>query len=144
MHPEIRLGKYYEEMIDAITTKNYSADDVIGLMGNMMKEQCFRDGNKRTALLFANTLLLQRNMGYIRIDNKQQYIDTILNYYEDKYNLSQFVQDVKKHFYISSKALEENKELVSQKDLNNFNDEQECLRQDKTSVNKPLKKGIKL
>jgi Fic family protein len=93
-------------------------------MGDMMKEQCFRDGNKRTALIFANTFLLQKNIGYIRIDDKQKYIDNLLDYYENKISVSQFVDFVKKEFYISAKYLMSNNELVSNNDLKKFNSNQ--------------------
>jgi prophage maintenance system killer protein len=37
-----------------------TADDVLSLYADTMKMQYFNDGNKRTALLFANMLLLSK------------------------------------------------------------------------------------
>jgi hypothetical protein len=132
MTPELRKGEYYENMINSVISNNkYTSDDVISLMADMMKEQCFRDGNKRTALIFANTLLLQKNLGYIRVDNKKEYIANILDYYENKITNKQFVEKINNGFYVSAEQLEQNHELATDEEMESLNNAKESLRQDK-------------
>ena len=54
-----------------------------------MKKQLFLDGNKRTAVIFANHYLISRGMGLIVIPSElvNEFKEHLINYYEDKNEL---------------------------------------------------------
>lgn len=51
-----------------------------------MKKQLFIDGNKRTAVIFANHYLIRNGLGIVVIpaENVNEYKKHLINYYEDK------------------------------------------------------------
>jgi hypothetical protein len=69
-----------------------------------MKMQYFNDGNKRTALLFANMLLLSKEWGFIKIpdDQTSEFFKNLINFYEDKISKSQFIKFIHDKYLIKS------------------------------------------
>jgi prophage maintenance system killer protein len=67
-----------------------SSDDVIEttikILLYVMKTQIFLDGNKRTAVIFANHYLISRGKGLIAIPVElvSEYKKMLIDYYEDK------------------------------------------------------------
>lgn len=57
-----------------------------------MKKQLFLDGNKRTAVIFANHYLISKGLGLIVIpaDLVSEFKKHLINYYEDK---DQFIKE---------------------------------------------------
>lgn len=75
-----------EKFLRILSNSNYSETyRGIELMIEMMRDQIFWDGNKRTAILTANTYFIQQGLGVIEISD--QYFD------EFNLKLSAFYQD---------------------------------------------------
>ncbi len=75
-----------EELAEIFATKKSVADKAIELLLYTMKKQIFIDGNKRTAVIFANHFLISNAKGLIVIPNEkvEDYKKLLLNYYEGK------------------------------------------------------------
>ncbi|MDE6240964.1 MAG: Fic family protein [Anaeroplasmataceae bacterium] len=98
--PPIPLETRVKEIIHEIM--NYSSnviDTTIELLLYIMKTQIFLDGNKRTAVLFANHYMISRGYGLIVIPAElvREYKKLLIDYYEDKNN------DIKK--FLKEKCL---------------------------------------
>jgi len=78
-----------EEVIKTIDDILVSSSDeimvAINLLCYLTKAQLFANGNKRTALIFANLYLLSRSMGYISVSDKddKKYKKLLVEYYEE-------------------------------------------------------------
>ena len=74
-----------DELFNLLSKEN-SYDIAIELLLFVMKKQLFLDGNKRTAVLFANHYLISRGMGLIVIPAElvEEFKKHLINYYEDK------------------------------------------------------------
>ncbi|MFD1472234.1 Fic family protein [Companilactobacillus mishanensis] len=61
-----------------------STESIIHLMYSMMRKQYFWDGNKRTAILFANYLMIRNGIGVLNINEKQMDVfnEMLSKYYE--------------------------------------------------------------
>ncbi len=73
-------------------TENISVTDVaITLMCKLMKMQAFNDGNKRTAMLIANKILIENGKGIISVseDNKEEFGYKLIAYYEDEEKINE-------------------------------------------------------
>lgn len=72
-----------EELID-ILSKPASYEVAIELLLYIMKKQLFLDGNKRTAVIFANHYLISRGMGIVVIPAElvSEYKKLLIQYYE--------------------------------------------------------------
>ena len=64
--------------------QNDSYDVAIEMLLYVMKKQLFLDGNKRTAVIFANHYLVSRGMGLIIIPDElvEEFKILLINYYE--------------------------------------------------------------
>ena len=78
-----------KEEINNILGKENSYDVATELLLFVMKKQLFLDGNKRTAVIFANHYLISRGMGLIVIPSElvNEFKEHLINYYEDKNEL---------------------------------------------------------
>jgi prophage maintenance system killer protein len=86
----------YQERIEEITKKNKPTfENIIELQADMCKMQMFNDCNKRTSIVFCNAILIQNNLGCIKINDQAKWIDKLLDYYQDNKNLKAFVDFVK-------------------------------------------------
>ena len=86
---------------------NSELDDVslaIELLLYVMKRQIFIDGNKRTAVIFANHHLISRGLGIISIpgDLVEDYKEMLIMYYEEK-DTNKIKQFLKDKCYVSLK-----------------------------------------
>ena len=84
--------------IHDILHKEDGIDLAIDLILYVMKKQLFLDGNKRTAIIFANHYLITHALGLIVVPSElvSEYKKILVSYYEDeskKENISNFLKD---------------------------------------------------
>lgn len=90
-----------EELDDILNTKNPSVDVAIELLLYIMKKQIFLDGNKRTAVIFANHYLISNALGIIAIPSEltDEYKNLLISYYEGK-DKNKIIKFLKEKCYI--------------------------------------------
>ncbi|GHU30604.1 hypothetical protein FACS1894166_00550 [Bacilli bacterium] len=93
--PEFLSPDQSSKMIDDIALSNYSIYRVVDMFGKMIVHQLFNDANKRTALLFANTLLLKANLGFLNVEDMDSFSGILTGYY---FNLLNKVSQAAKIF----------------------------------------------
>ncbi len=90
-----------EELNDLFALEIDDVDKAIELLLYIMKKQIFIDGNKRTAVIFANHFLISKAKGLIVIPNEkvEDYKKLLIYYYEgkDEKSIKEFL---KKYGYI--------------------------------------------
>lgn len=96
--PEMPIDSEIKDQINEIISQNCSGTEkALELMTYLMRKQIFADGNKRTALLIANKMLIQSGEGAlaISVNKKRDFIKEIINYYEtnDNLKLKKFLYD---------------------------------------------------
>ena len=96
--PILPIESQIKEELQSIIDSNIEiVDKAIELLLFIMKRQIFIDGNKRTAIIFANHLLISKAKGLIVIpdDKVEEYKTLLLAYYEGKDNISikEFLKD---------------------------------------------------
>lgn len=96
--PELPIESVVKERLDDILSSNKSnIDKAIDLVLHIQKSQIFIDGNKRTAVIFANHFLIQRGLGllYIPAELTEEYKNLLIEYYGNgrKANISSFLRD---------------------------------------------------
>jgi prophage maintenance system killer protein len=59
----------------------------------------FNNGNKRTALVFCNSLLISKNYGFINIpvDKKTTFSKKLIDFYINKLTEQEFVSEIKRN-----------------------------------------------
>jgi len=75
--------------LNALVQANKEPVDIaISLCLYCMKTQIFNDGNKRSAVLFANHYLISKGSGLLVIPNQSvsEFKQLLIRYYEDKDN----------------------------------------------------------
>ncbi len=85
-----------ERIHEIINSSNDVIDTTIDLLLYIMKTQIFLDGNKRTAVLFANHYMISRGYGLIVIPAElvSEYKKLLIDYYEEKNNdIKQFLKE---------------------------------------------------
>lgn len=84
--PPIPLEYQVKEEITELLNQEISIDTGIELILYVMKRQLFIDGNKRTAIIFANHYLVRNGLGIIVVpaEEVKEYKKHLINYYEDK------------------------------------------------------------
>ena len=85
--PELPIESLIKEELQELLNSNLDAvDKAIEILLFVMKKQIFIDGNKRTAVLFANHLLISKAKGLIVIPNEkvEEYKKLLISYYEGK------------------------------------------------------------
>ena len=83
--PPLPYEPQIKDDLSLILSKNTSYDVAIELLLYVMKKQLFLDGNKRTAVIFANHYLISRGMGLIVIPAElvSEFKEQLIRYYED-------------------------------------------------------------
>ena len=83
--PPLPYGPQIKNDLEKILSKDKSYDVAIELLIYVMKKQLFIDGNKRTAVIFANHYLISRGMGLIVIPIEliEEFKKHLINYYEE-------------------------------------------------------------
>lgn len=94
-----------EELNDILNSKLDDVSLAIELLLYVMKRQIFIDGNKRTAVIFANHHLISRGLGIISIpgDLVEDYKKLLIMYYEGK-DTDKIKQFLKDKCYVSLKG----------------------------------------
>ncbi len=90
--------KIKEELEDILNNKEISKTELaITIMLWIMRSQMFIDGNKRTAMLVANKIMIQNGCGIISIpiDCQSEFYKLLIEYYEtnDMSIISKFIYD---------------------------------------------------
>ena len=94
-----------EELNDLLNSKLDDVSLAIELLLYVMKRQIFIDGNKRTAVIFANHHLISKGLGIISIpgDLVEDYKKLLIMYYEGK-DTDKIKQFLKDKCYVSLKG----------------------------------------
>lgn len=84
--PPIPLEYQVKEELERLMDSKPSIDVGIELILYVMKKQLFIDGNKRTAIVFANHYLIRNGLGIVVIpaESVKEYKTHLINYYEDR------------------------------------------------------------
>lgn len=83
--PELPLeSKVKEDLTTIVQSKKSNIDKTIELVLYIQKSQLFIDGNKRTAIIFANHFMIKRGLGliYIPAELTDEYKTLLVKYYE--------------------------------------------------------------
>ncbi len=95
--PALPNKKLFEQQMEKIDQIENTTQRAIEAMIYIMKSQVFWDGNKRSAMLFANQNMIQNGAGiiHIPIDKKEEFGKLLIQYYEtdDKKELETFLYD---------------------------------------------------
>jgi prophage maintenance system killer protein len=89
-------SKVKEDIGRIINSSENVIEKTINLLLYVMKTQIFIDGNKRTAVLFANHYMISKGYGLIVIPSElvSEYKKHLINYYEDKSdNIREFLRE---------------------------------------------------
>ncbi len=84
--PPMPYESMVKEELNLLLNKKDSYDTAIELLLYVMKKQLFLDGNKRTAVIFANHYLISKGMGLIVIPAElvSEFKKHLIDYYENK------------------------------------------------------------
>lgn len=95
--PELPDKAIYEQMLNNIIKIDNATERAIEIMAYTMRSQLFWDGNKRTAMLFANHEMIKNGAGIITVpvDIKDEFGEKLIKYYEtnDINELKQFIYE---------------------------------------------------
>lgn len=96
--PGFPIESVVKEELEEILTSNLSdKDKAIELLLYIMKKQIFIDGNKRTAVIFANHYLISHGLGIIVIPAEvvEEFKVLLISYYEgkDEKNIKKFLKE---------------------------------------------------
>lgn len=89
-----------EQLADILNSNLTDTDKAIELLLFVMKKQIFIDGNKRTAVIFANHYLISHAKGIIVIPNEkvEEYKKLLISYYEiDNQDIKEFLRKYALH-----------------------------------------------
>jgi len=85
-----------KELEVILTSKQNDVNKAIELVCYLSKAQIFNNGNKRTAVLFANLFLVTKGIGFISIPDvsNRKYKELLIEYYESRNdNVKKFLRD---------------------------------------------------
>ena len=85
-----------EDLFNLLNSNNDDITKTIDILLYVMKKQLFLDGNKRTAVIFANHYLISHGQGLIVIPAElvPEFKKLLIDYYEDKNNdIQAFLKD---------------------------------------------------
>lgn len=87
--PPLPYEPQVKEDLSLLLSKDPSYEVAIDLLLYIMKSQLFLDGNKRTAVIFANHYLVSKGLGLIVIPAElvSEFKKHLINYYENKNQL---------------------------------------------------------
>ena len=82
--PDMPIESVIKDEIEQICQMHNPTDRAITLMLHLMRKQVFLDGNKRTAMLVANQIMISNGVGVISVPIEFQYDFTklLIEYYE--------------------------------------------------------------
>ena len=97
--PDVPDEEIVKRFIKNVTdNKEFSATDrAIGTMLYIMRTQMFYDGNKRTAQLLANRIMIENGAGVlsIHVEDQDAFLEKLVNFYEtdDEEDIASFVYE---------------------------------------------------
>ena len=94
--PPLPYEPQVKEDLSTLLSKDASYDVAIELLLYVMKKQLYLDGNKRTAVIFANHYLISKGMGLIVIPAElvSEFKGHLIKYYEENdINIKDFLYD---------------------------------------------------
>ena len=93
--PPLPYEPQIKEELNEMLSMDNSYNIAVELLLYVMKKQLYLDGNKRTAVIFANHYLISRGMGLIVIPAElvEEFKKLLIDYYEDKN------EDIKEFLY---------------------------------------------
>lgn len=105
-------GKYYpgevkprevSQSLKEILSQKDCVKAAIETMIFICKRQLFVDGNKRTAFIVANAILAKNDVGVLLLSDKdkQEYIDNLLDYYDDESKKNFLIYWIKQNMFSS-------------------------------------------
>ena len=90
-------SKIGEELSNILDSSKSNLDKAVALVLYVQRSQIFLDGNKRTAVIFANHFLIRKGLGliYIPAEMVEEYKRLLVNYYEtgEKADISGFLKE---------------------------------------------------
>ena len=91
--------------LDDILHSEEGIDLAIDLVLYVMKKQLFLDGNKRTAIIFANHYLISHALGLLVVpaDKVDEYKKVLISYYEDELKKTDIANFLKEKCWIKMK-----------------------------------------
>ena len=101
--PELPIESVIKEDLNKILNSSKSMVDIaIELLLYVMKKQVFIDGNKRTAVIFANHYLISKGKGIIVIPENltEEFKKMLISYYEGK-NIGEVKKFLKEKCYMN-------------------------------------------
>lgn len=83
--PKLPIDYEVQENIDKILDNANKKDMALELMLYIMRSQLFFDGNKRTAMLIANKILIENGLGIFSVkqENMNDFFTKLVKFYED-------------------------------------------------------------
>ncbi|MDR2821337.1 MAG: hypothetical protein LBV53_00070 [Mycoplasmataceae bacterium] len=97
------------EFFDDVKNIN-SFEEGVEFCAQMSKKQLFPNGNKRTALCFSNLILIDKDIDFIQINNRIEYTNKLIDFYDDEDKINNFIEEVKKQTQNGEYALDVEKE----------------------------------
>lgn len=95
--PDMPIESQIREELSEVTTIENPTDRAITLMLYLMRKQMFLDGNKRTAMLSGNQVLISSGCGIISIpiEHQRTFTGLLVQYYEsnDMTEIKSFIYD---------------------------------------------------
>ena len=100
--PPIPFEDQVKQELSDILQNEKGIDLAIDLILFVMKKQLFLDGNKRTAIIFANHYLISHALGLVVVpaDKVNDYRKVLVAYYEDESNKNEIVSFLKNHCWM--------------------------------------------
>ena len=101
--PPIPIENQVKQDLYDLLSKENGLDLAIDLVLFVMKKQLFLDGNKRTAIIFANHYLISHGLGLIVIPAEcvDEYKKVLVSYYEDESKKDEIITFLKEKCYRS-------------------------------------------
>ena len=94
--PPIPFESQIKEELDRVSGES-NTERAINMMLYLMRKQIFLDGNKRTAMLIANKIMIENGCGIISIpiDKQPEFYKLLIKYYEtnNKEDIAQYIYD---------------------------------------------------
>jgi hypothetical protein len=87
----------WKEEIQNVLQAQLNIEAILYLFGYMTKQQIFNNGNKRTALVFCNSLLISAEIGFINVpvQSKNEFSKLLTSFYTDKIDEQTFINSMK-------------------------------------------------
>lgn len=122
--PQFPIESQIKEELEDINTIENLTERAITAMLWCMRRQMFMDGNKRTAMLFANKLLVSNGLGIISIDENsiQRFGELLIEYYE-----TGNMENIKWYVYDNALSGFDSQEIELDKESQQPSDDECCI-----------------